>query len=350
MPDDNGNPFNPFPSFPNFPTTPRDRALPNPRSPRDAGLPLPIPVPIPPPVPTPGVVIPFPVPQPPIPPAVSAPSILGRILAGGTISIGVGTVIVGVIEASRGAIERKRKLEEELDKAAVLEGIRRQNERIERDNRVKTEKKAAISKGNIEIETLPPPEFPTAPARAPQPVFDPVPIELPAPTPELPSPQPAPVTIPAPAPVPAPVPAPSRVPRPATSPRPVAVPGTFPSRLPAFFPIPQFRPGSSPRFRIGDNLAPSSGTNPLTSFNTGTVSSLLPTSNPQPQPETDKRCKEVKRRRRRKGKCYEGFYKEFPGKTQFTEWREVDCVSRRETTKSKLKNRGFNVDDVISFP
>lgn len=37
-------------------------------------------------------------------------------------------------------------------------------------------------------------------------------------------------------------------------------------------------------------------------------------------------CVEVKRRRRRKGKCKEGFFREFPGKTQFITWRETDCA------------------------
>ena len=40
-----------------------------------------------------------------------------------------------------------------------------------------------------------------------------------------------------------------------------------------------------------------------------------------------KECQEVLRRRRRKGKCREGFFEELPGKTRFTTWRIKDCAS-----------------------
>ena len=40
----------------------------------------------------------------------------------------------------------------------------------------------------------------------------------------------------------------------------------------------------------------------------------------------EKDCKEVKRKRKR-GKCEEGFYKEIRGKTQYTPWRQLDCLT-----------------------
>ena len=57
---------------------------------------------------------------------------------------------------------------------------------------------------------------------------------------------------------------------------------------------------------------------------------------PVPQPFADgqtsslttqqtKKCQEVTRRRRRKGKCREGFFREKPGSTQFITWRERQC-------------------------
>ena len=67
---------------------------------------------------------------------------------------------------------------------------------------------------------------------------------------------------------------------------------------------------------------------PITSFAPG-VSELI---SPQPNPETDpERCRAVKRRRRRKGRCKEGFFAEFPGRTEYIEWREVDCLTRIAT-------------------
>lgn len=38
-------------------------------------------------------------------------------------------------------------------------------------------------------------------------------------------------------------------------------------------------------------------------------------------------CQEVKRRRRRKGKCREGFFEELPGRTRYTTWRTVNCAT-----------------------
>lgn len=38
-------------------------------------------------------------------------------------------------------------------------------------------------------------------------------------------------------------------------------------------------------------------------------------------------CQEVKRKRRRKGKCREGFFRELPGKTRYETWRTRECVT-----------------------
>ena len=40
-----------------------------------------------------------------------------------------------------------------------------------------------------------------------------------------------------------------------------------------------------------------------------------------------KECQEVLRRRRRRGKCREGFFEELPGKTRFTTWRVKECAT-----------------------
>lgn len=50
----------------------------------------------------------------------------------------------------------------------------------------------------------------------------------------------------------------------------------------------------------------------------------------QAQPQARAReCESVQRRRRRKGKCREGFFKEYPGRTEYTTWAERDCATRK---------------------
>lgn len=55
----------------------------------------------------------------------------------------------------------------------------------------------------------------------------------------------------------------------------------------------------------------------------------LPGAGRSSQPRQDRRCQEVRRRRRRKGKCREGFFEERPGKTRFITWRTVNCITRK---------------------
>jgi len=49
-------------------------------------------------------------------------------------------------------------------------------------------------------------------------------------------------------------------------------------------------------------------------------------------------CQNVLRRRRRKGKCREGFFEERPGSTKFTTWRTVDCVTRKTIPTTRKSN------------
>lgn len=42
-----------------------------------------------------------------------------------------------------------------------------------------------------------------------------------------------------------------------------------------------------------------------------------------------KECQEVLRRRRRRGKCREGFFEEMPGRTRYTTWRVRDCATQK---------------------
>ena len=125
------------------------------------------------------------------------------------------------------------------------------------------------------------------------------------------------------------------IPRRQEEPPTVRLPGRAPARG-------RIRIPSRARPRVPGALSPllalglSVGTTGLTAFQAPPVVSAPPAPAPVPQlpgarPPTGSRagrqkCEEVKRRRRRKGKCREGFFRELPGSTQFVTWREVDCA------------------------
>lgn len=143
------------------------------------------------------------------------------------------------------------------------------------------------------------------------------PISFPDPAPPLTFPFPStlpgqtPGTFPGSFPLPSPTPLPTPFPTPRALPRPLPV--AFPIAPPIGDP---FRPP------IGDPLP-----TPLTPIGTGAVPlgfADVPDPSAAPQPQT-RRCEVVKRRRRRKGKCREGFFVERPGETQFITWRDREC-------------------------
>jgi hypothetical protein len=198
-------------------------------------------------------------------------------------------------------------------------------------------------------ERPPPVEIPDLPPNAvPDPLalpdFDPTPIGLPEIVLPRPLPDIRPPTVPQPAPVP----------RPATEPFPrIGTPPGLPGGLPGplTFPFPSF-PGvpSSPFPLPGAPPLPFSppigvpapaplplptpSPTPLTPINPGGVPlpgfgfnpfagfDALP--EPVAQPQTQE-CQVVNRRRRRKGKCREGFFRESPGSTRFITWRTRKC-------------------------
>lgn len=171
---------------------------------------------------------------------------------------------------------------------------------------------------------LPEPTPSPLPSAPPRPVFEPFPE---APAPQIPSP--VPVELPTPS-IPTPtIPAP----RPVPAPSPLPIPGTVPLPgirvSPFFLPSPGVRssPLQSPRLvPIGDPLPLTPSTPTVPQFGTGFAPFQFLAD--QPQPQTDparERCQVVKRRRRKKGKCREGFFRETPGGTEFTTWRERTC-------------------------
>lgn len=195
----------------------------------------------------------------------------------------------------------------------------------------------------IEIEFPNPFEISDAPKPAPTPEVDrpaspevePEPIFQPFPPP---APIRVPFEIPVPASDPAPVPAPKAPPAPGGVPRPVGLPFGLP------FALPFALPGGSP-FPIGDpapRLSPSPRT-PLTGFDPR----LVPFAGTAPDPAAQARpnqCEEVQRRRRRKGKCREGFFREESGKTKFVTWRTRDCATG-ETIRDTKRSRDRIIRD-----
>jgi len=63
-----------------------------------------------------------------------------------------------------------------------------------------------------------------------------------------------------------------------------------------------------------------------TRVDTDPLTPLQPEALPSQARRAARQCQEVTRRRRRKGKCREGFFRELPGRTQFITWRENDCL------------------------
>lgn len=260
---------------------------------------------------------------------------IGRILRG----IGLGSILIIGAEILVDIIRRKQLRElgqilEEQDVAIAQAQI----ERIEARERRKVEILArADPVGRLPLPQVGFPEIPQIGVRAPPEI----PAQIPAPAPEtfpeipdisLPVPEPIvvpevlpPVVLPeiqvpgqTPGTFPQPLPFPSPAPLPFPRPFPSIQPRTFPVAFPIAPPI-----GVPTPFRPGDILP-----TPLTPIQPPGVplGFVDPGVDPgaQPQPQA-RRCEVVKRRRRRKGKCREGFFVERPGETQFITWRDREC-------------------------
>jgi hypothetical protein len=166
-----------------------------------------------------------------------------------------------------------------------------------------------------------------APGRVPIPAPSPAPAPVPAPQRRAapapaPGPAPGPIAPPAPAPSPAPAPAPSPVRR--AMPRPTPARRALPIPLPFAPPLPRIRP-SIPRTGIRPIQTPGP------SFAPSPVPAPLPQPTTQPGAPTRGRecppCERVKRKRRKKGKCEEGFFRQQLDGDEFFVWRTRDCAT-----------------------
>ena len=233
-------------------------------------------------------------------------------------------------------------------------------------------------------DPLPEPEPDPAPAPAPEPIVEPPPSPGPETPPEI---TPPPVEIP-PAPAPEAPPAPPEIPA-APPPAPSAPPSrTAPFRIPPIFPfnpfpssppgtsrptppVPEFAPETPPDAPprvdrptppvndpfpppieippapiappgppVIDLTPPPIGGLPSPPPPVGSVG-LPPSQARLPRQQRQReRCREVKRKRTR-GRCYEGFFEERKGRTKYTRWREVGCLTGRPIKRE---------EKIIRFP
>lgn len=200
--------------------------------------------------------------------------------------------------------------------------------------------------------------------RIPEPRDFPLPDEIAKPTTAPPRPEIEPLGLPEPVPATVPAPAPVSVPAPQGPPRPQI--GNPPSRAPRTAPgaapgasaalgaaflagalaqpgtAPQFRPGRAPRVRT----QPAPAGSPISGTQLGFTSQQAEQLGRQQKRERD-RC-EKRRRGERRRKCYRGFYEEYPTRTEFTRWVEVDCVTRKRKDKGeKISERAGKTGRVL---
>ena len=307
--------------------------------PDTAGLPA-TPLPVPGPTPGPAPIVPiFPTVPAANDPVFRQPTRVPAVARAGGGILGVGLLAIDILRQAGDQIlaREQRQIEARRDRG------RRQTQRILAERGAQRTVIITSPQALPQPDVLPPPgsfpDLPEAP-RLPRPVSPSVP-------------QPEPLAIPAPVPLPAEIPAPSipspTVPRPTPStqpgqtPLPAGVPGigspTLPVWIPSSLPPPAALPAALPfwwlsprRFWVGE-----AATNPanLTRFNTpvvespvlGNVTALNPATAAQPATE---RCAQVRKRRRRRNVCAEGFFRELPnGDVENKIWRERECFSGR---------------------
>jgi hypothetical protein len=134
---------------------------------------------------------------------------------------------------------------------------------------------------------------------------------------------------------------PSGSPAPVSPPFPGVESPPIPESPPVPGPGPEIVPGTPPVINLTPPAPPPPlpGPGGLTRSEVGRLE--LPQPRRQPQTRQDRKCKEVKRKRKR-DKCFEGFYEERFGRTIFTDWRQVDCFTGR-TIKQPTA-------EIIKFP
>lgn len=149
-------------------------------------------------------------------------------------------------------------------------------------------------------------------------------------------PTPSPLALPLdiPEPVRLPAPRPRARPRPGVRPRPGTWPNPFPIPTPSTWPtptpIPRARPAPSP-----STPSPSPAAPPPSAFPFNPLGPLgLTPSQPTPlelQPDTPQKadrcppCESVQRKTRKKGQCRQGYFREYPNRTEFITWSKRKC-------------------------
>ena len=180
------------------------------------------------------------------------------------------------------------------------------------------------------VFTPPPRYFPQP--KIPEPVKQPQPqpVRYRPPRPQIPRVQPVPR-------VPISLPEPYRVPTPTTAPTPTARPAPSRPRLPYSLPLFYPFPGVSPAPRVPYRF-PTPGARPVSLPQPTQPGGLTlpqpgvrPLTQPQPQasqcpPCKPRDCEQVKRRRRKKGQCRQGYFREYPDRTEYITWSRRKCL------------------------
>lgn len=282
--------------------------------------------PAPPPEPPPRPPGPTPAPEPPRPPAPKPPSPLERIRrigprVFGRFLFGLGDILFPE-PVGRGEIFDPR-----LDPTAESGDQIRAREKQEARQQERSEILSEGAPAQVEPVTQPAPVIEeivtTAPRPAPQPGVQTGPltipgINLPAPIVGLPF---LPFVLPS--------GSPGQFSPPGQVPESPPSPGSRPVPEPPPVSPPEFVPGQPPVINLTPPAPPPPvpGLPPLTGSRTGRLE--LPRTGRQPRTRRDRKCREVKRKRTR-NKCFEGFYEERRGRTRFTRWRQVDCLTGRD--------------------
>ena len=162
--------------------------------------------------------------------------------------------------------------------------------------------------GGPEREALPVPPLPEAPGRAPAPGPSPGPARTPSAPPGR-------------------SPGPGRAPGPSPGPWPAPFPTPTPSSPPWW----QLIPWPIPWPSLARRIRPSSARDPLTAVEPGRVE--LPTTEPVPRPDLDRRCQERKRKRRKRKpreECWQGTYTETATGLLKRKRRKIPCRPSRK--------------------
>lgn len=253
-------------------------------------------------------------------------------IGGGIVGAVVGTVVIGVADAIARDLASQRESNRAAERQADIDAA---NRRAARD----ALPRVVFIPGDPVLDPAPPLQEP-APRPEPVPDFLPFPSVDPLISPDLPTPQPQQLpeiepeilipTLPSTTPTRTPARTPALLPL-----APALLPFFLPSGRPVALPTLPFAnpiasasdPGLGLAPNVGD-LIPNVPTSTTPTIASSPRFSFLPNPSAQLQPDTaEQRCQELEERKKRRGECEEGIYRQFEDDTEFSPWRIRNCAS-----------------------